>query len=77
MDLRSGNITTGVKWTGLSSLINALVKLIQVSVLAHLLSPESFGLIAIAYIFLTFGDIIVDMGLTTAILQDNTLRYFG
>lgn len=74
MDLRSGNITTGVKWTGLSSLINALVKLIQVSVLAHLLSPESFGLIAIAYIFLTFGDIIVDMGLTTAILHFQDIR---
>ncbi len=65
-----GNSTTkGVKWTGLSSVVNAAVKLIQVSILAHLLSPDAFGLIAIAYIFLTFGDIIVDMGLTTAIFH--------
>lgn len=63
------NITKGVKWTGISSIVNAIVKLIQVSVLAHILSPNSFGLIAIAYIFLSFGDIIVDMGLTTAVLH--------
>lgn len=68
------NITNGVKWTGLSSGINAIVKLVQVSVLAHILNPDAFGLIAIAYIFLTFGDIIVDMGLTTAILHFNIIK---
>ncbi len=69
------NIVKGVKWTSISSVTNAVVKLIQVSVLAHILSPDAFGLIAIAYIFLSFADIIVDMGLTTAILHFQDINH--
>lgn len=69
MSTLADNAAKGVKWTGLSSFTNALVKLVQVSILAHVLSPGDFGLIAIAYIFLSLGDILVDMGLTTAVLH--------
>ena len=65
----SRSVFSGVKWTGLSSAINAIVKLIQVSILAHILPKEAFGMVAIACIFITLGDVFVDMGLTTAVLH--------
>lgn len=59
----------GVKWTFLSTVINAVVKVLQISILTRILAVSDFGLVAIATLFIGFTDIFLDMGLTSAVLH--------
>lgn len=63
----------GIKWTSLSSVILAVVKLFQVSILTRFLVPDDFGIVAIALLFISFGDIFIDMGITSAVLHYNNI----
>jgi len=52
-----------------------LLQFISIPILARLLSPEDFGIIATVGIFLALGDIVRDFGLTSAALQAKSLSH--
>jgi O-antigen/teichoic acid export membrane protein len=58
----------GVKWTTLSSAVNALLQLLQLMILARFLSVHDFGLMAILMVVIGFSQIFVDFGLSKAIV---------
>ncbi len=62
-----------VRWTTLSSLINTVVQLVQISVLTRLIGGEAakaeFGLLAMAMVVILFAQLFEDMGLTLAVVH--------
>jgi lipopolysaccharide exporter len=65
---------SGIKWTGFSTIAIAGLQFIQLAVLARLLSPEAFGLVAMIMVILGFAQAYADMGISNAIIhrQDTT-----
>lgn len=64
-----GSAINGVKWTSLSAVVNACAKLGQISILTRFLRKEDFGLIAIAVLVISFTEIFMDMGISSAVLH--------
>ena len=60
---------SGVKWTGGATLITATLQFLQIVVLARLLLPEDFGLMALVTIVIGFVQTYTDMGISGAIVQ--------
>ncbi len=65
---------SGVKWTSFSTVLTTGLQFIQLAVLARLLSPEAFGLMAMIMVVLGFAQAYADMGISNAIIhrQDAT-----
>lgn len=59
----------GATWTALGIFLQRLVQTGALLVLARLLAPEDFGLVAIATLFLSFANRAKSLGLQTALLQ--------
>ena len=59
----------GVKWTSLGTAVAASLQLVFAAVMARLLTPEDFGLIAMAQLVLNFGDYFAKMGIGQALIQ--------
>ncbi|MBT8469326.1 MAG: lipopolysaccharide biosynthesis protein [Myxococcales bacterium] len=64
----------GVFWTALQSIGVRLFSLLVFIVLARLLSPSDFGLLAMAGVFVALGDALVAQGFGTAITQREALE---
>lgn len=64
----------GARWTAISSGIVTAVQFFQTLILARILSPEDFGLIALVLLVLNFVQIYADMGISSALVhrQDTT-----
>jgi len=73
MTLKS-KATAGVRWTTLAAAVNTGFRLLQLVVLAHFLSPDDFGLMAIVWIIIGFIQEYTDLGISSAIIhrQDAT-----
>lgn len=67
MSLKS-QVLSGVKWSTLASFINSIVQIIQLAILARLLEPTDFGLIALVMVVIGFSQMFIDMGLSNAII---------
>ncbi len=63
----------GMKWTYTSSLTVGLLQIVTASVLARLLEPKAFGLIAMGGVVLRFGNYFSHFGMGSAIVQKHTL----
>jgi lipopolysaccharide exporter len=61
--------TSGFKWTGISSMTTTALQIIQLLVLAHLLSPEDFGLMAMIMVIVGFLQSYSDLGFSNAIIH--------
>jgi O-antigen/teichoic acid export membrane protein len=59
----------GLLWTGAGSLWRQLVQVATSLTLAHLLTPEIFGLLAMALVFTEVAQLFVDFGLGLAVVQ--------
>lgn len=59
----------GVKWTSLSSLITTILQLLQLGILARLLEPSAFGLMALVMVVIGFSQAFLDMGISNAIIH--------
>lgn len=66
--LRSQALKGGM-WIGVSVGVGAGIQLLQVTVLARLLSPDEIGLIAAMLVVMAFGELVMTMGLSSAIIQ--------
>jgi PST family polysaccharide transporter len=64
----------GVAWSGLQRGGAQVVSFVVFTLLARLLAPEAFGLIAIANVFITFVNIFLDQGFGSAIIQREELQ---
>lgn len=53
---------------------NALIQLVVQIVMARLLAPEQFGALAIMLVFVNIGNVLVQSGLNTALVQISGLR---
>lgn len=65
----AGRSLGALKWNYLGTGIKVLSQLVIGIVLARLLGPEPFGLIAIAWLVLGLGSLIADSGLSVALIQ--------
>lgn len=75
MSLRKQAVA-GVKWNCVSTAVTVLVQFVTLAILAHLLSPEDFGLMGMAIVVTGLAGTLADFGLSNAIIyrQDATRR---
>lgn len=66
-------IANGVFYTSISKYSGIIVSLSVTAVLARLLTPEDFGVVAIATVLIFFFDLLVNMGFGPAIIQHKDL----
>ena len=68
--------TSGVKWTGLSTIISLGLQFIKLPIVARLLQPSDFGLMAMVTVVVGFAQTFSDMGISNAIIhhQDTTKK---
>ncbi|WP_394153248.1 MOP flippase family protein [Vibrio maritimus] len=66
---------SGVKWTSISMLICTAAQLLQLAVLARLLEPEEFGIMAIMMIVIGFSQAFMDMGISNAIIHRQEISH--
>ncbi len=64
---------SGILYTALEKYSNIVVQLVITAVLARLLPPADFGVVAVATVIITFFALFTDMGISTAIVQNKTL----
>jgi len=64
---------SGVKWTTLSSAVNAILQLLQLMILARYLIPSEFGLVAILMVIINIAQVFVDFGLSNSIIHKNNV----
>jgi len=61
--------TRGVAWNYLSFGLSKVLSLVIVSILAHLLSPDNFGVVALATLAVDYLSVFNDFGLGAALIQ--------
>jgi PST family polysaccharide transporter len=64
---------SGVAYTALAKYSGVLISLVVTAILSRLLSPDDFGIVAIATIFIAFFALFTDMGIAPAIIQKKEL----
>ncbi len=67
------SIFSGARWTAASQAGKQIIQFIVSVVLARLLAPEDFGLMAMALVVISFIDIFRDLGTTASIVQRKEL----
>jgi O-antigen/teichoic acid export membrane protein len=60
---------SAVRWTTSVAVVRTLLQLAQMAVLARLLAPEDYGLMAMVAVVLGFATVFTDMGLNSAYVQ--------
>jgi PST family polysaccharide transporter len=69
-----GKIIQGVIWSAIQSWGSQLSSLLIFLILARLLDPEAFGLIALAGVFLALMQVFLEQGFAQALVQRETLE---
>lgn len=72
LDVRKHTII-GVRWTTFSSLIAAVVQIVQLIILTHFLSPSDFGLMAVVSVVIGFSTLFMDFGISAAIIHKQNI----
>lgn len=63
----------GLKWSYLGTVVNSVLQIGFTAVMARLLEPAAFGLVAMAGIILRFGGYFAQMGVGSALIQKEEL----
>ena len=66
-------VARGLTWTLVDTWGSQLLGLVVFVILARLLTPADFGLVALAAVFVSFANLIVDQGLGDALIQRRSL----
>lgn len=64
----------GIKWSSLSTFASAVMQIGYTAIMARLLEPAAFGLVAMAGVVLRFGTYFAQMGMAQAIIQKSSLE---
>ncbi|MEM1217091.1 MAG: oligosaccharide flippase family protein, partial [Bacteroidota bacterium] len=67
-------VKESLQWTSLSSIFSVLISALRLGILAHYLSSEVFGLLAILDVFIRLGQSISDWGMSAAVIQHAQLN---
>ena len=67
------NIFSGIFYTALSRYSNVLVSILISAVLARLLTPNEFGIVALIAVFTSFFNLLSNLGIAPAIVQNKSL----
>jgi len=59
----------GVQWTTISAAANGILYFVQTMILARILSPSDFGLMAILLVVVRFAQLFSDIGISNAIIH--------
>jgi len=73
MENAKQQVISGVFFTAIAKYANLVISLGVTAVLARLLSPEQFGVIAVAMVIIAFLNLIADIGLFPAVIQYKNL----
>lgn len=65
---------SGVIYTAAAKYAGLVVQVLITGILARLLKPEDFGVVAIATVFIVFFNLLSDFGIGTAVIQNKTLE---
>ena len=69
-----GDIASGLRWGTLNQLVQQVTRLAVQVVLTRLIAPESFGVLALAFVVVNFGALLTGLGFSQALIQRPTLR---
>ena len=64
---------SGVFYTALAKYSGVFISLVVAGILARLLSPDDFGIVAVATVIIAFFNLLTDMGVSPAIIQHKSL----
>lgn len=67
------NLLTNAKWITISQIVKILIQIISLTVLARLLQPHEYGVMAMATVIINFALIIRDLGTSSVIIQRKEL----
>ena len=73
MSSRKKTLISGITYTAISKYCGILISLAIAGILARLLIPEDFGIVAIAMVIISFFGIFSDLGFSPAIIQNKDL----
>ena len=68
-----GQLISGVFFTALAKYANLIISLVVTAVLARLLAPDQFGVVAIATVAIAFLNLLADIGLSATVIQHKEL----
>src|SRR5690554_5915212 len=68
MTLRNATFSAA-RWTTISAIVRAAMQLLQMAVLARLLAPADFGLMAMAGVAVAIASLFADLGLSSALMH--------
>ncbi len=68
---------SAVRWTTTAAVSRVGLQLAQVAVLARLLEPEDYGLMALVAVVLAFGSLFADMGVNSAFVERSSLFWLN
>lgn len=63
----------GVQWTTIATVITSITQIGSMSIMARLLDPSAFGLIALSGVILRFASYFANMGMSQALVQKEEL----
>lgn len=66
-------LISGVFYTAIAKYSGIIISLVIAGILARLVPPEEFGIVAIATVIISFFSIFSDLGIAPAIIQNKTL----
>ncbi|MBC5772980.1 lipopolysaccharide biosynthesis protein [Pontibacter sp. KCTC 32443] len=72
-DNLASKAVNGIKWGSASTIANAVMQIGYTAIMARILSPEAFGLVAIAGVIIRFGSYFANLGLNKAVVQQEEL----
>ena len=66
-------LVSGVFYTAIAKYSGLIISLLITAILARLISPDDFGIVAIASVIISFFALFTDIGISTAIIQHKDL----
>lgn len=75
MDNLRKQLLSGIFFTALAKYANLVISLIVTAVLARLLAPDQFGVVAIASVAIAFLNLMTDIGLSPTVIQHKELTH--
>jgi polysaccharide biosynthesis protein len=66
-------LLSGVLYTAISKYSGIIISLVVAGILARLIAPEEFGIVAIATVIIAFFNVFSDLGIAPAIIQNKEL----
>lgn len=68
MSLREKTVN-GAKWSAIATLASIGISFLQITLLAHIIEPQQFGLLTISMLIIMIADTISDFGISNSIIQ--------